>query len=447
MAPFNKNSYSNLNHLNKRKRKIPILRYVLPLIVGWFAIQYFDEDQSTEVPGEATVKTNDSLSVAKKTPQLQATYIAPDDSVAQNQMDSSLAVDTLSAEPLIDSTEGNAPPEAVDYTGSEFQKDTLLGNRISIFLDRYKPTGAFILMVDAQSNEVLAWGQRSEGKNQEYPTYLNRNTFPAASIAKTLTATAALDHNRYSNHSKIAKIGNSTKLYKSQLKVPKGYKGTKASLEKAYSKSYNPVFGIVGQNLGKNKLLETAKVLGMNQTFPSNHPLPSQYIVPDDSYGIAEVASGFTETTTLSPLHTAGIFRSLVMGQALQIPWSKHIPNQYISDRPLALPNPKLKKNTYFGMKKMMQATTESGTARKGFNKNIYSYHRKRLITGGKTGTIDGGDPKGRYDWFAGFAEDKKNPQNKVIIVVMQHHGKIWTLRSSHLAGLLINQWAKHRLK
>lgn len=277
MAPFNKNSYSNLNHLNKKKRKIPILRYLFPLILGWFAIQYFDEDKGTP-PDAPITNNNDSLKTNTKPPQLKATYIAPDDSVAQLQRDSALAVDTLSTTTLIDSNEVTNPDEGINYTGSEFQKDTLLGNRISIFLDRYKPTGAFILMVDAQSNEVLAWGQRSEGKNQEYPTYLNRNTFPAASIAKTLTATAALDHNRYSNHSKIAKIGNSTKLYKSQLKVPKGYKGTKASLEKAYSKSYNPVFGIVGQNLGKNKLMETAKVLGMNQIFPSNHPLPLSLI-------------------------------------------------------------------------------------------------------------------------------------------------------------------------
>lgn len=451
MGLFNKNKMSHLNHYGSRKKKkLPILRFVIPLVLGWIAYQHFlKQDQLTD-SSEKNLSKDHTRSPSVKVPSLSQTKIEPSDEKAHLAMDSALAEDTLQAPSVLEESPDSLKTKATQgdaYVAMEFQKDTLLGRRIAIYLDRYQPTGAFVLLIDGETNEIQAWGQKSNGKLQENPSYLNKNTFPAASIAKTITAAAALEHNRYANHSKLPKIGNPTKLYKSQLKQPKNYKGPYASMEKAYAKSYNPIFGMIGQNLGGSKLSQTAKDLGMEQNFPGNKPKKSQYKIPDTKYGIAELASGFTESTTLSPLHAGAMFRSLVMAQPLQIPWSQHIPTQFAPDKALALPNPRLKDNTYFGMKKMMEASTTSGTARRGFNKNIYSYHRKRLITGGKTGTIDGGDPKGRYDWFAGFAQDKKDPKKKLIVVVMQHHGKIWTLRSSHFAALLINQWAKHRLK
>lgn len=462
MGQFKSKGYPNLNQLQgKRPKKIPILRFLIPVIILWYLgsqipsesddihpasdLNQIDSVLANDPLGPAVVNDYAPVSQASRL-QIGPEKLDPFDSLGHSMRDSALSVDTLTpVSEVITSANVSLPPSK--YAGMQYQKDTTLGRRISIYLDRYQPEGAFVLMVNAQTNEVLAWGQRSQGKLQDSPTYLGRNTFPAASLAKTLTASAALDHNRYANHSKFPKIGNPTKLYKRQLSPQRNYTGPQASMEKAYAKSYNPIFGIIGQGLGKARLLQTAKTLGMEQDFPGSKPQKSNFKIPNDQYGIAEVASGFIETTTLSPLHAAGIFRSLVQGRALQIPWSKHIPSQFIPDRPIALPNPALKPNTYYGMMKMMKATTSVGTARTAFKKNIYSYHRKRLLTGGKTGTIDGGSPQGRYDWFAGFAQDRKDPQQKIIIVVMQHHGKIWTLKSSHVAALLINQWAKHNLK
>jgi hypothetical protein len=56
---------------------------------------------------------------------------------------------------------------------------------------------------------------------------------------------------------------------------------------------------------------------------------------------------------------------------------------------------------------------------------------------------LDGDFPTGRYDWFAGFAQSKTEPEKAVIIVVMQVHGALRYQHSSIIAGMLINEWAK----
>ncbi len=443
------------NHFNQPKRKIPILRFIILGILIWiFGTQIKKEGDQVDISEKKKAKnTQGHEVVASNSPALvqdkldidpEESQAKIDSSISRNQVEESLAKDMVKNQsPAPDSSTAKT---STKYQGQQYQKDALLGRHINTFLNRYKPQGAFVLVIEAGSNEILSWGQRSDGKTQDEPFWLSSPRFPAASLAKTITAAAALEYNRYSNHSKFPKIGNPTKLYKSQLKRPKNYKGPHVSMQKAYAKSYNPIFGMIGQDLGGNILKSMGSKLGMNQNFPGNVPKPSSYNPPVSGYELAEVASGFIQTTKVSPLHIGAIFRSLANSRPLQIPWSDKIPTKYVPTKALSLPNPKLKPNTYLGIKKMMDATIESGTAKRAMKKNIYSYHKKRLNIGGKTGTIGGG-LENRVEWFAGYAQDKKNPKNKIILVVVQEHGKIWTLPSTQLTALIINQWAQLRLK
>ena len=94
-----------------------------------------------------------------------------------------------------------------------------------------------------------------------------------------------------------------------------------------------------------------------------------------------------------------------------------------------------------------MLRTATHGTARKNISpRNIARRYLERLDIGGKTGSLDGNDPKGRYDWFMGFAQEKTNPQNAIIVVVMQAHGEIRSQPATQVAGILINYWAKQNI-
>jgi len=289
------------------------------------------------------------------------------------------------------------------------QNDSILAKYTKTLLNRYHPPNAFILLMDAKSGKVLAWGQRENNKNSEEPTFFKRDSFPAASLSKIVTATAALEFGKDSK-SEFPRIGRNSTLYKRQIFPKENQRSNVITLEDAFAKSNNPAMGIIGMELGKEKMQSVAEKLGF-----------VNFNYPDSDYEIAESSSGFTRRNMLSPLQVANAIRKLLFIQ----------------------PEDSFQKTTYEEMRNLFLKTIVGGTASRDIRKSVYNYNRNSLNIGGKTGSLNGESPTGRYDWFAGFAESKTEPEKAVIIVVMQVHGALRNQHSSIIAGLLINEWAK----
>ena len=166
------------------------------------------------------------------------------------------------------------PPEieVIDSTHIKAQKNVFLAEKIDNMLRRFKPMYGVILVVDVQTNEIIAWGERKDEKVQSTPDFFVKNTFPAASLAKTITIAAAMDSKRYSLNTPIPMIGAHHTLYKNQLRVKENYTGPTIELQDAYAKSANPPLALIGLNLGAGKLKDAAKKLGYNLNFPSGIP-------------------------------------------------------------------------------------------------------------------------------------------------------------------------------
>lgn len=334
-------------------------------------------------------------------------------------------------------------------TIASLQPDKQLGHHLQEVLKTQKPYGAFYLMVDGQNGQILAWGQNERFNSVAFPTYLANSEFPAASLSKIVTAAAALESRRYSNHTLIPAIGSGVTLYRRQLKVPNNYNGPKVSLEKAFASSMNPPMAIVGLSLGGKALKNTAGQLGFNLEYPVGLPGESCFNPPDKGFGVAETACGFTTDVTISPLHVAAIVRSVLNGAKPELPWSSKIGKKYAPLRSNKLSLTPFSENTYYGLRRMFEATIKYGSARGAFNnaKVLYSYNKKRLRIGGKTGTKNSGDS--RYEWFTGYVQDRKD-SSKSLILVCLHINEIDGTRASHpvqAAALLINHWAKKYLK
>src|SRR5207253_301706 len=77
--------------------------------------------------------------------------------------------------------------------------------------------------------------------------------------------------------------------------------------EDALAKSVNSVFGKVGIfGVGSEGLRKIANRFQFGVSIPFEMPVDiSQASIPDDQFGIAESASGFTRHNTISPLHGA----------------------------------------------------------------------------------------------------------------------------------------------
>ena len=265
------------------------------------------------------------------------------------------------------------PPEVeiVDSVHIKNQKDVFLAEKIDNMLRRFKPMHSAILVVEPNSNEIIAWGETKDYKVQNAPDYISRNTFPAASLAKTITIAAAMESNRYSLNSPIPDRGAHHTLYKNQLRVPENYAGPTIELQDAYAKSANPPLGIIGLNVGAKRLRDAAKMLGYNTNFPGGLPGRSNYAPPDSGYGLAEVSCGFIQSTTLTPLLAAAQMRSILAKKPLEIPWAKDLEGIAPKQR-IALDVGKFSENTYYGLRAAMLRSVTNGTARKHISTKIW---------------------------------------------------------------------------
>ncbi len=326
------------------------------------------------------------------------------------------------------------------------QKDPVLADRIDILLRRYHPDLGVILVVDTKTNEIIAWGERRDDKVQNKPDWIGRATFPAASLAKLVTISAAMESNRYSLNTPIPMIGRHHTLYLNQLRIPEKYNGPTMELSEAFARSANPPMAIVGKNVGAKRLLSAAAKLGYNKRFPGNAPNASSYTAPDTGYGLAEVACGFTTSTTLTPLLAAAQVRAVLTKKPLEIPWARDMA-PYAPQKPIALDVGKFSENTYYGLREAMLRSVTQGTARKHMStKNMARKNFEALRLGGKTGSLDGTDPAGRYDWFMGFAEAKNDPSKSIVVIVMQMHKEIRSQPATQVAAAIINYWAHQNL-
>ena len=342
------------------------------------------------------------------------------------------------------------PPvdEKIDSTHIKKQKDLFLAQKIDNMLRRFKPMYGVVLVVDPKSNEIVAWGETKDYKVQNKPDFFVKNTFPAASLAKTITIAAAMDANRYSLNTPVPMLGASHTLYKRQLRVPENYRGTTISLADAYAKSANPPLALIGMDIGAKRLREAARNLGYNMNFPGGIPGKSSYAPPDTGYGLAEASCGFTEATTLTPLLAAAQVRSILAKKPLEIPWAENI-SPYAPKSRIALDVKKFSDNTYYGLRMAMIRSITNGTARKQIStRNMARKNFAALDIGGKTGSLDGQDPHGRYEWFMGFAQSKENPDKAIVVVVMQVHD-LQGYRSqpaTQVAAMIMNYWAHQNL-
>ena len=327
------------------------------------------------------------------------------------------------------------------------QKNAYLADKIDILLRRYHPDLGIILVVDTKTNEIIAWGERRDGKVQNKPDWIGKATFPAASLAKIVTISAAMESNRYSLNTPIPMIGRHHTLYLRQLKVPEKYNGPTMELSEAFARSANPPMAIIGKSIGAKRLLAAAAKLGYNRRFPGNVPNTSNYTPPDTGYGLAEVSCGFTTSTTLTPLLAAAQVRAILTKKPLEIPWARDMV-PFAPQKRVALDIGKFSENTYYGLREAMLRSVTQGTAHKHMStKNMARKNFEALRIGGKTGSLDGNDPAGRYDWFMGFAEARNDPSKSIVVIVMQMHKEIRSQPATQVAATVINYWAHQNLE
>ena len=138
-------------------------------------------------------------------------------------------------------------------------------------LTRGKPQRIAFVVMEADTGKIIAM----TGFDLENPDAnpCIASNYPAASIFKIVTASAAVETLGYTPRTPLYFNGNKYTLYKRQLNDVKNKYSCKISFSRAFAESVNPVFGKIGKNhLGKKKLESYADAFGFNQVVHSEIP-------------------------------------------------------------------------------------------------------------------------------------------------------------------------------
>ena len=345
----------------------------------------------------------------------------------------------------------NQPPQAGTYSlaqgGMKFVIETSiepeLQDYITNLLSRSKTDRAAVVVLKPDTGRILAMAQYEKEHNGDNGILSLKADFPAASLFKIIAAVAAIEAKGFTPNKTLAFRGRKHTLYKSQLRKSNGRYTVKTNFKKAFSGSINPVFGKIGiYDLGKEVMVEYADKFLFNQPIPFELPLDVSSIqIPDDEYGLAEIASGFNKKTVISPLHASLITAAVANNGDIMAPWvvgkvKDHKGRILYRNKPTKLASP-LKPNTAGYMKVLMRETVVSGTSRKAFRRLRRDKRFKNVALGAKTGTINDELDQYKYDWITAYALPG-NGNGGICITILAIHGKLLGIRASELAGYVI---------
>ena len=290
-----------------------------------------------------------------------------------------------------------------------------------ILRSRRPPFSAFVA-VEPKTGKILALAGFAR-QNPEYAELWQRATYPAASVFKLITAAGALEKGLLNYDSSVSFRGNLYRLGPQKIaRTLKRERQTK--FDEALGKSNNVVFGrVASQLLGPQTLREFSEAFGFNHPIQFDFPVDmSRAFIPESSYELARCGAGFGQVR-LNPLHAAMIAASIANAGVMMRPYLiEEIVNnngeKVYQAKPEVLAQP-ISAKTALDLSRMMLRTVEDGTASKIFRRYGRNLLQKMSICG-KTGSLSGDDPPGRYDWFVGFAPGD-DPQIAFSVLVINH--------------------------
>lgn len=309
-------------------------------------------------------------------------------------------------------------------------------------LRRYKvPYGAFVA-VEPATGRVLALAEHSQ-EDPSLRDFARRATYPAASLVKVVTASAALETGRIAPSTAVRFEGSPYVVYPRKIfpKTPR-YENNVATFAEALGTSNNVVFAKVGSQLvGAEGLARKLAAFSFNREIPFDFRLQvSRASVPEEPYEMARTSAGFGDVY-LSPVHAALIAAAVGNGGVMMKPFAVAAvedPDGRTSYRPSPAPlgrcvSPEIART----LAEMMQMTVTRGTSTKVFARNARRLWQDVRIAG-KTGSLTGDNPPGMYEWFIGFAP-AENPQIAVASLIVNHD--LWHIKGTYVAQAVMKEF------
>ncbi|KMQ52039.1 Cell division protein FtsI [Peptidoglycan synthetase] [Chitinispirillum alkaliphilum] len=328
--------------------------------------------------------------------------------------------------------------------------DTTLQNLAVRLMNRYKPRYGSVVVLDPVTGRVLALhSYTNKGEKNRGNKLFTSSIFPAASVFKAITAAAVIEDGNLTPQSNIPHVGRNHTLYRNQLNETL-HNYTEITLRSAFARSINPAFGRIALfNTEQGALTEFGNRFGFNQQVPFELPVEiSQMLDVDTGFGLAELASGFNRTTTISPIHGALIAAAISEDGRMPKPTIVDSIHSAFRDTILYKAEPQtwltsINPTTASYLRDLMISVPVSGTARRTFRTIRQSPRFNEFEYGGKTGNITHREI-GRTDWFVGFTRHPSNIDQRIAVSVVCAHGPYWTVHSSFIAAEIMRIYMRN---
>ena len=314
-----------------------------------------------------------------------------------------------------------AGPLDVEYT-----LDAALMRHVFKVLRRGRVALGHVLLLEPDTGRVLAYA--STDLDRFSPT----RAYPAASLVKIITAAAALDSARHQAELPCRYRGSPYRLTPSRIDPPKT--GRTVSLRRALSTSNNQCFAQLAVHaVGGDALIDAIGRFGWLSAPAPAHPAGSAE-PGEDRYDLGRLGCGLAGCR-ITPLHAAQLAASLAHGQIVAPRWIERVRDAKGRDIPIpaaGTPRQVLSPELAEELRTMLVDTTTSGTARRAFRRRNGRPLLGPVRVAGKTGSLSGRDPDGRYEWFVGVAPAE---QPRVAVAVLLVQGHLWWRNASQIAG------------
>jgi len=351
----------------------------------------------------------------------------------------------------------NQFPKFLSLEGSASDNQVLLNYTIDTssqayiqkLFEHYKPDYGALVAMDAETGEIISMVSYTKNDHLELGNLALRATFPAASVFKVVTATAAVDKFKLSPETIIQFQGRNHTLYKRNVLSARVNRWTRrVTLKEAFAKSINTVFAKIGINhLNPDVVEDYAGRFKFNEPITTDVPVQMGHATLEttDAWEMAEVASGFNRRSTMSPLQGALIAAAVVNDGKMMSPYVvdsmySHTGELLYQSTPV-VESDVMSAESAKKLRVLMRATVTSGTSRKMFRDLVRAPAFEEVEFGGKTGSLRGRDPVGKTDWYVGYAKDG---DRKIAVGAITVHRKYWTVRSAYLARKFLEYQLRH---
>ena len=320
---------------------------------------------------------------------------------------------------------GTAP----EFFRIHYSVDPELSLTVERILRRGRVALGHVLLMDVETGRLLAYESTDPA---QFPA---THAYPMASIMKVITAAGLLRLRPEAAANRCRYVGSPYRLTRARLKPPS--RGHTATLERALATSNNQCFArIAVRDLGGEAVAAEARRAGLLHAPAPGHDPGSLEDAADD-LDLGRLGSGL-DGSWVTPLGALRLAGALARGELLEPRWVDAI--EGAEGVHLRLPESAAPQKIWTGavtdrLRKMLTQTTRSGTARRAFRDRRGRPLLGPIQVAGKTGSLSGRDPKGRYEWFVGVAPADRP---SVAIATLVVNGELWWRSSSQIAASVL---------